>query len=59
MEQHQRPSDKLPPHIDPAASSIAYGDRALPKIVSVLFAALFPGQEFLTHRIWNFKDLTW
>ena len=29
-------SVKLPPNIDPTKSRIAYGDRALPKLVSIL-----------------------
>lgn len=28
-------SMKLPPNIDPTKSRIAYGDRALPKLVSI------------------------
>ena len=30
-------SMKLPPNIDPTKSRIAYGDRALPKLVSIYY----------------------
>ena len=34
-------SVKLPPNIDPTKSRIAYGDRALPKLVSIDYFGIF------------------
>ena len=34
MAAYSRAPDNLPPHVDATRSSIAYGDRAFPKIVN-------------------------
>ena len=40
-------SMKLPPNIDPTKSRIAYGDRALPKLVSIDYFGINSTEDFV------------
>jgi len=44
-------SMKLPPNIDPTKSRIAYGDRALPKLVSIDYFGMSLTVDFVRSDI--------
>lgn len=44
-------STKLPPNIDPTKSRIAYGDRALPKLVSIDYFGMSLTVDFVRSDI--------